>query len=266
MITKKQDTLDETVCPTLIMLILGNKKDYYDSAVGMGIDKTIVYDRQLNEMLVPNDIKEKISESIKWHKNFTWVCSGWKIKRIPIGKNNTEIIVIGFCGKLYVGIKITTQTIDEPYDFNVDFVYNHDRILEMLKDKQNHKDHNKKYGENYVKNFENYLLRIKSIDPTEWFRRFNSPIFVYGTSKPTTYKSYFNHVNTKVDFFVNPILKEYDFAKVVDPYTAFQEIQMYISGVLGTEKDGDEIKLTEKQKIAQHGMDKWSFRKPPKND
>ena len=43
---------------------------------------------------------------------------------------------------------------------------------------------------------------------------------------------------------------------------AFQEIQMYVSGVLGSNEDGEQTEMTEKQKVAQHGMNKWSFRKP----
>ena len=38
---------------------------------------------------------------------------------------------------------------------------------------------------------------------------------------------------------------------------------MYVSGVLGVNKDGTEFPATEKEKVARHGMDKWSFRKPP---
>jgi len=62
----------------------------------------------------------------------------------------------------------------------------------------------------------------------------------------------------KVESNVN--LRELGFPKVMDPYTAFQEISMFIGGVLGNhEKEVTE--LTEKDRIQQHGFDKWSFRK-----
>ena len=52
---------------------------------------------------------------------------------------------------------------------------------------------------------------------------------------------------------------------MVDTYTAFQEIQMYISGVLGTNEDGHDTNQTEKEKVRQHGFDpKYGFRTRPK--
>jgi hypothetical protein len=38
---------------------------------------------------------------------------------------------------------------------------------------------------------------------------------------------------------------------------------MFISGVLGNNENAPQPIMTEKEKVAQHGMDKWSFRKEP---
>lgn len=56
-------------------------------------------------------------------------------------------------------------------------------------------------------------------------------------------------------------LKEYKFMKVLDPYTAMQELSMWVGGVLP--KDGpDMVTITdEKTLVRKHGFDKWSFRK-----
>ena len=48
----------------------------------------------------------------------------------------------------------------------------------------------------------------------------------------------------------------------MDTFTAFQEIQMYISGVLGT-GEKEIIEVEDKYKIPQHGFNKWSFRREP---
>jgi hypothetical protein len=60
---------------------------------------------------------------------------------------------------------------------------------------------------------------------------------------------------------VNPCLKEFRFQRIIEPYTAFQEIEMFLGGVLGSiEKEGPE--MSDKEKVSSHGMDpKWSFRK-----
>lgn len=62
----------------------------------------------------------------------------------------------------------------------------------------------------------------------------------------------------------NPPLNLLQFYKIKHPVQTFQELMMYLSGVLGTpEKVGPP--MTSKQKVQSHGFDKWSFRKdtPP---
>ena len=39
---------------------------------------------------------------------------------------------------------------------------------------------------------------------------------------------------------------------------------MFLGGVLGN-KEKEIVEVADKYKIAQHGFDKWSFRKEPKN-
>lgn len=62
------------------------------------------------------------------------------------------------------------------------------------------------------------------------------------------------------------ILQEYGFQNIVDPYTAYQEIQQYYFGVLG----GHSKELTEiedKYKLEGKGFDsKYGFRTRPKED
>lgn len=64
----------------------------------------------------------------------------------------------------------------------------------------------------------------------------------------------------KAEVIINPCLKDLGFYKAVDPYTACQEIQMFISGVLGN-NGKDIIDISDTSKIAKHGFDKMSFRK-----
>ena len=53
-----------------------------------------------------------------------------------------------------------------------------------------------------------------------------------------------------------------EFYKVIDAFTAFQEISMFIGGVLGI-GEKEIVEIEDKYKIGQHGFDKWSFRKEP---
>lgn len=57
-----------------------------------------------------------------------------------------------------------------------------------------------------------------------------------------------------------PNLKQFGFAKAVDPYTVFQELSMWISGVLGGQSP-ETVYITDDKVILEgHGFDKHSFR------
>ena len=59
----------------------------------------------------------------------------------------------------------------------------------------------------------------------------------------------------------NDLLRKYEFMRVKDPYTAFQELFMYMSNLAKPEKPMPVI--ADEMKIQAHGMNKWSFRRPP---
>lgn len=56
-------------------------------------------------------------------------------------------------------------------------------------------------------------------------------------------------------------LKDFDFPRAVDPYTLFQELSMFVGGVL-PRNPNPMVEITDDRiKVAKHGFDKWSFRK-----
>lgn len=231
------------------MLIIDKKrKDYYDGVVGTtGIDKTIVFNRILNEI---NDEK-------KFPKLFQR-SGGWKDKlqlnqRFSYNKkstkyNNATHFIIGFCGKLYLGFKMyyTKQNNSPHNEILIDFTY----------DVNEFKTHfNQRFS--FV-NFDEFVEYVSNYDTIDIHRELNTPIFLLDMN-------YFNSpIYEHKHFIINPTLKNYHFYKVFDTFTTFQEIQMYISGVLGV-GENPMIEISDKNKITQHGFDsKWSFRKPPK--
>jgi hypothetical protein len=82
------------------------------------------------------------------------------------------------------------------------------------------------------------------------------PVFAFSL----TSSRWNNHEGSLV---INPNLSAFEFWKVKDPFSAFQEIQQYISGVIGT--GGNEPVVTsDTYKIMAAGFDlKTSFRKDP---
>jgi len=211
------------------MLIISKFKDYYDGVVNtMGVDKTLVYMRNTSE-ISPNKYPTVFNSESRFmmlgnHRNY-------KYKYIT--RSNCDYFIIGFCGKLYVGWKLSeNDLVNITYDFN--------DVKEYFN----------------VKNFRGNLIDdieyVTNYDATHLFRELNTPIFAY---------NYNNYGKDKLSINVN--LNKFDFYKIVDCFTAFQEIQMYLGGVLGV-GEKETIEVADKFKIAKHGFDKWSFRKEPK--
>jgi len=61
----------------------------------------------------------------------------------------------------------------------------------------------------------------------------------------------------------NECLKGLDFFKVIDTYTAFQELQMFLGGMARPNKPIPQV--PDKDMVSIKGFDKWSFRKPPQS-
>lgn len=244
------------------MLILSKFKDYYDSSMGIhGIDKTIVYERVLQEFELsyktfksssdfqtPNELKGVFEKS-----KYFWYVHNFDI----IKKNDYDfygIFVVGFCGKYYLGFKFS-EVNDKYYtEVNETITYDIDEIKSHI---HNSKKHGFRIKEH--QRIDELFNEVKKINTLDTFRKYNTPIFIY-------YKNEGNRWNTpkeytKSCFYVNPCLADYEFYKIFDAFTCFQEISMFMGGVLGS-KEKEIIEVADKYKIQQHGFDKWSFRNP----
>jgi hypothetical protein len=64
----------------------------------------------------------------------------------------------------------------------------------------------------------------------------------------------------ETNLVVNPILRGYQFASVIDPFQAFQELSMYVGNNLVSQMDPD-VNIPDDLKRDSKGFDKWSFRR-----
>lgn len=242
------------------MYIIAKKKDYYDGVAGStGIDKTIVYDRQIVELErdeIPTEFRKRGYYTKE--NNPLYLLSNASIKKeyqetYPKG----AYFIIGFCGKLYLGWKFYSFKKNCEYNdyenINTLITYDLDYIKEILEEKT-------WYGVTA-----DQIESVLNFNAMDWFRKFNAPCFVYDYDYGRTHldEKYWRSDNIS-KFIINPLLKEYEFYKMFDTFQTFQEIQMFISGVLGN-KEKEIVQVADKYKIAQHGFDKWSFRKEPKD-
>ena len=240
------------------MLILSRKKDYYDGVVGtMGIDKTLVYKREPLE-IVEKQLPEIFKRaSYNWRKNknspFLKIDDHSFIKGYKGKYQASDAFIIGFCGKFYVGWKLSYE-IDVQYGKKLitDIGYDFETIKTFFTENN--------YSGSLTDDY-NYITNYKSLD---LFREFNAPVFVYDTyHNRTSIGRYFDSGNHP-KLIINPTLNDYQFYKVLDSFQAFQEISMFMGGVLGR-GEKEIVEVQDKYKITQHGFDKWSFRKEPKN-
>ncbi len=239
------------------MLIITRKKDYYDGVVGtMGIDKTLVYNRE------PVEVDEKDFPKFIKRNKYDWrgtkdtpfiTLSNHDIKK-EYKKQYEQYghFVVGFCGKFYVGWKLYHE-IDDPNiiagkKLITEITYDFDLIKKIIKSRS------------YWGNIEDDINRIKNFEGLQYFRDFNAPVFVYDADfeRKIINRKYVDRSICKL--IINPLLKDYEFYKVFDSFQAFQEISMFMGGVLGR-GEKEIIEVQDKYKIAQHGFDKWSFRK-----
>lgn len=60
---------------------------------------------------------------------------------------------------------------------------------------------------------------------------------------------------------LNDQLNNFEFYKLFDSFSCFQEIQMFISGTL-PQSSNPMVNLSEIDKAKKKGLDEWSFRNP----
>jgi len=224
------------------MLILSNgKKDYYDGVVQTtGIDKTIVYNRH------QNDIENSFKDYKNLPKDLIKLVEGITAFNIDLKKTTIEfqgIYVIAFCGKMHVLWHLLNKTSFNDVNPESIFTYNLNDVKGIVKTIAWHQQGDVTEAYKAITNY----------DPMSLHRLHNTPVFAINTS-------FGRYGGRDSNFIINPILKPYRFYKVFNSFAALQEIQMFISGVLGTNENSI-IELSDQSKIAKHGFDKNSFRK-----
>lgn len=240
------------------MLIISKRKDYYDGVVGtVGIDKTIVYNRECEEFN-ESQIPEVLFRKKGFYNNFSKRETPFHyIGNFSLEKTSKyagySYFIVGFCGKLYIGWKFYREE-------RVHNEVNPRLITDITYDVNFAKSQIK--NETYKAKLDDCLNYHSTYNALQMFRDLNVPIFVFDADYNRTgiTRRYSFGGSSNVKFFVNHNLNDYQFYKVFDSFKAFQELQMFMGGVLGT-GEKEIIVVADKYKIAQHGFDKFSFRK-----
>jgi hypothetical protein len=240
------------------MKIISKYHDYYDSAMAYGVDTTNTYVRKSYEIeeekrAVKNEksdaLKPLFNLSHKLPHNGSFIGNPYKE-----GEYNISTFIIAFCGRAYLGIKVTVRESDGYKDDML--FYTADTYRKYINTEVSKKMKEHFYGDG-TDWMGRHTISDKSIDKLfAMVAAFNSPTPFCTLKEPymLIHKPFYDHVAE-----INPILKDWQFYKVKDAFAAYQDIDMYLSGVIGATQNPI-IEVSNDVKISKHGFDKVSFR------
>jgi hypothetical protein len=225
------------------MYIIKKFHDYYDVGMSAGIDKTIIY-RRITSKLMNTKIPE-FKEIMDRNYGYT-LSNGYPFIDVTFG-------ILGFCGKLYPLYIINNENVFATIPKMMVYVSQKvsssgPRASSIMKKiiTAFYKVNNYNGQSDYTRtlSFSSYVMKLNK---PELFFRFNAPIFQYYCFE----KAY--------GVIINPQLKDTGFSSLMDPWTAFQELSMFVGGVLCQPKDVPQI-IDDKVLRDSKGFDDMSFK------
>jgi len=226
------------------MLIISKFHDYYDTAIGYGgVDKSVVYNRKEEEIDTRNPDK------FMWGRR-PWRKSGeFDSKKY---RHKWDTLAIAFCGQLYPLVRITREPT----------YWTGENITSYLYSRKAVEDYQTKYSKGPIKSkshvYWRYSVKLsdkvldKVFDLNTWSkfadinRERRCPIILIKDEELT----------------LDPCLKDYGFQTLFNPFIAFQEIHMYLSGVLGI-PEKEIVEVSNEIQRDKKGFDNWSFKRHP---
>lgn len=233
------------------MRIISPFRDYYDSVLAYGHDEHGQIYHRVTKII--DDVPPQI-ESLSMRDVF---------ELRYYRSSYCHPVYIGFCGKIYPMMTLRDDNDKERLYHSVAAVEEHVEKFYSKKSamcfctspSKSWWDKNPQSPHQKVRDF---FMSCESLDFTDAFVSLATPIFSYRNAyKDNGYRNKSTSILT-----INPCLQDDRFMKVLDPYTAFGEIDMFFGGVLCNTEDNT-IQIDDKHMLQQKGFDKFSFKKPP---
>jgi hypothetical protein len=244
------------------MRIISKFHDYYDPVQAYGMDKTCIYKRKTKEFDSKTKEFKEIEDLIKPGDKLLRGRITWGINRLPEEYRTMNYYVVFFCGTVVPVIECGKGSKNPPYNHKYFYYYNIDELEQGVfkygtKQDKKHWGRATKYfwsmGNTLRKNVmtKYFNLNINSDTVMNLHHKYGTPIILYDEDYQL--------------IKLNPKLKNIKFYKHKDVYTCFQDINQFISGILGGQSP-PLIEISDSDRIAMRGFNKWSFRKPPKKE
>lgn len=226
------------------MRIPSDFKDYYDKLLYLFQDEVNpVYVRKSSDVFHP------FPENIKLPLNLHSLIYGGTPKI-------RESRIIIFCGKAYPCFLIDEE--DKQH-----WVYSEEDIVDA-EIRYNRSLRRKFYRDTEAAIRNKWREVYAQLDNHNWTDvniKQKSPVVMYYRYDHTPWENW--HTSGKPNMIVNPCLKDYDFIKMVDPYTAIQELHMFLDNQLVEVKEPPQI-MDDKIIAAAKGFGhKYAFKTEP---
>jgi len=228
------------------MRILSKFRDYYDGVANTGVDMSVFFNRSQFES-EHNKIDYAFSENIK----------SFNLGSIGRFDFDVEYFYVIFCGVVYPGIAIERrpQYISAKYiEPKTDYIYSYEDALKNKAISNTRHDKRRQFrwvqknkvGKKYLSNHFSFK---KNMDYFNRMAENKTPIIMFRRS----------HCGTVIVATVNPCLRDVKFYKVFDTYSAFQELSMFIGGVMSSHKTGA-VTISDSDMAVKKGFNSMSFK------
>lgn len=229
------------------MRIVSKYHDYYDGVQAHGQDQSLVYVRNEQEI----SLEEAGIESLPCYR---------------ISNGNVTTRVIGFCGEVHLAVELSNHV----GTARKEHVCYSTQEVEQALVKLAAEDHSwiptrdAFFKESRYPHWERNRLRKQQMEHFfgrkkemqrkfgDFFQKYKVPVFMTDTRLGADYR-------LQEKFVLNPRLEPIQFYKVKDAFSAFQEISMYISGVLGVNTP-ETVEVSDDSLMRKKGFWDYSFK------
>lgn len=217
------------------------------------------FERRLHDRDVPPLVRDlrKIGEGLRrdYDSDMEWMYQrGDRLPNRFRGKDGAWIEVqplrVIFCGKQYPGAKVSTSPAGLTSPSTIDYFYNAESLIDHLTSLGVALEGKARWAKHT--DFDRII---------DWFdsnsqRKVDVDWLIANKITTVVYEG---------DLHINPPLRDFQFYRAVDAYTAWQELSMWLEGTLAAPQN-IMIELDDKYRVMAHGFDmKYGFRTRPKD-
>ena len=244
------------------MKIVRYFNDYYDGGMAHGHDDRLVYVRKTEEKPLP-DFLRSIRSLVGWCREdrALFDLDSPAVRRKEYITSGFAVI---FCGELYLGRKVNQRVYDgcmmspgpkTEIFYDKGSLASHFPVFDVKKtDKEEKRE----------RRYNSLLGRPMSFSLPATIQ----PTIISGLrewaieERITAAAIHYSYNERDQVMTLNPRLADYEFFRVMDPVTTFQNLEMWLGGVV-SQRENSTVNISDKDRVFQHGFDDYSFRKYP---